>query len=495
MARPIRTVRVPRDASLPAANLTAPQATALIGGVNRLETLELDARRYLAVHADVDDAIDAMLADIPGASGGAAGVTLTFPYRPDGYAIAREHVITKPGVRLASPSAFGAIFYAQPGLTGAMFRFKDAGYVMRGPQIENVVIMMGTSSADAIVIHGAYDQASLRNVFIEGLNGSASGISIVPNMSNPNPDLQLSQTILAENCWVHGSGTGFTGNAWRLDRVQEATFIGCKGLGRSSTAGTAWRIDNSRSLAFYNCSAANADIGWHITSTVRETTAILLDQPLFEDVGEAIVATGNATYRVQRLAMTNPRVETGAGPSTLAYVTVADLDTGNLAFTVAATSTQIILRTRDMGQVTNNGTDSATIEAPNAVNNFLTFSPKVEVRGPGAALRWSVPGRTGRFEAFWNASSGANFGWVFRGNTGTADIDLHTVAPSLEAQSWHLLAGGASRETMRLENPSAADQAGMLLLVNIGGAVSVRRVEIGAANSGGTGYRVLRVTN
>lgn len=35
----------------------------------------------------------------------------------------------------------------------------------------------------------------------------------------------------------------------------------------------------------------------------------------------------------------------------------------------------------------------------------------------------------------------------------------------------------------------------MYLVVNAGGTVSLKQVEVGAANSGGTGYRSLRVTN
>lgn len=42
---------------------------------------------------------------------------------------------------------------------------------------------------------------------------------------------------------------------------------------------------------------------------------------------------------------------------------------------------------------------------------------------------------------------------------------------------------------------TAAGQTGVLLWVNIAGTPTLSRVEVGAADSGGVGYRVLRVPN
>jgi len=55
--------------------------------------------------------------------------------------------------------------------------------------------------------------------------------------------------------------------------------------------------------------------------------------------------------------------------------------------------------------------------------------------------------------------------------------------------------GGAIRDAMYLHDALAASDTVASLLVNIGGVYSVKRVVLGAADSAGTGFRSLRVTN
>lgn len=50
-------------------------------------------------------------------------------------------------------------------------------------------------------------------------------------------------------------------------------------------------------------------------------------------------------------------------------------------------------------------------------------------------------------------------------------------------------------KALQLDHPASADQAGMMVAVNRAGTVTLSQVTIGAADSGGAGYRALRVPN
>lgn len=55
--------------------------------------------------------------------------------------------------------------------------------------------------------------------------------------------------------------------------------------------------------------------------------------------------------------------------------------------------------------------------------------------------------------------------------------------------------GAALAEMLRVHNTAGSNESSMSLVTNNGGSVAVRRVVVGAADSGGTGFRTLRVAN
>jgi len=58
----------------------------------------------------------------------------------------------------------------------------------------------------------------------------------------------------------------------------------------------------------------------------------------------------------------------------------------------------------------------------------------------------------------------------------------------------HISVGGALVEALTIENPADGEVA-LLVRRNVGGVFSVQRVSMGVADSGGTGFRVLRIAN
>jgi len=401
----------------------------------------LDVKKYGAVGDGVADdtaALQAAVAAVPGISGSTAGIDIILPAGT--YKVSDTIDPNKPGVRIRGASGWGTRLVATASLTAGnpVLRLRDNAYINRGPQVADLQIDMTNSlGADGIEIVGAYDNASLRDILIYGLNGNSKGVSMIPN---PAASIKVGQSIYASNVQVVGKSGNFTGHAWHVIDMQEVIFTGCKGIGGAETGsgGTGWYIEGCLGLVLDGCSAAKAAVGFDIRSrTTRECGYITIDTPTLEGLVSAINIQGNASEKVKYVALRSPRPQVGAslsaGPSTLAHTVGCDLETRTLDFTIASTCAQTHVVTLDVSKITNNGIDTSIVEWANGNNGMITVHNGMRVHAGGQR----------RFDV---GSPGAN-------------------------------------------------QTAALVFMNAGGSPGMRWVEVGAADSGGAGYRMLRVLN
>jgi hypothetical protein len=305
---------------------------------------------------------------------------------------------------------------------------------VRGPSVRNLRISMNGSAANALTFEGAYDNTVIENVFVDGLTGTANGISFIPAAG---ASTSVSQTISAINCYVVGAA-GFTGRAWNLRYVQEMTLVSCKGKGGGEGSGTSFYLEDCRGIQFYGCSAAISLYGFDIATVSRPTVGVTIHAPTVEGCTNTLRALGTSTNTIANLSLTNPRKQLAstidAGPIGLTYVLTSQLETGTLTVNVNAGCSGVHLVTEDMTKVTDNGSRTSIIAWENA-------SAKLSLRA-----------QTG--------------------------ISLYTGA----------------NENAQIVN-AGSSQTALILAVNNGTTTALKRVEVGAADSGGTGYRMLRVVN
>jgi len=407
--------------------------TAVVAGKVDKGALVLNVKDYGAVGDGTTDdtaAIQAAIDAVPGTTS-LAGATILFPYGQ--YRVTSQITIAMPGVHLMASGGFTALILPDAAMTGVVFRFAIASTFVRGPRVTNLRISMNGSAAGALLFEGAYDNAILENVFVDGMTGTAAGIKFT-NAAGATTD--VSQTITATNCYVAGA-TGYTGKAWHLERVQEAVFTSCKGLGGGEGSGTSWYLRGCRGVAFYGCSAAVSAKGWDLDASVTAMVGITISSPTIEGVTNTITTTG--TQLISGLTLTNPRAQIAstiaAGPILLNYVSTSQLETKAILVTVASTCSQVHLLTEDVTKITDSGSYTSMILWQNA------------------AARMGL-----------------------RGSTGVS-----------------LFVGAV--ENARVVNAGSA-QTGLMLTANPTGAGAVlTTVLIGAVDSGGVGYRLLRVPN
>lgn len=407
--------------------------------ISRIDQQVLDVKKYGAVGDGVADdtaAIQAAVAAVPGLSGSTAGVEVFLPAGT--YRVSATIEASKPGVRIRGASGWGTRLVATASLTAGnpVIRFQDAPYVVRGPQVSDLQIDMTESAGNGIEMIGAYDNAHLKDILIHGLSGNSDGISILHRVSAEAVDVQ--QSLWAMNVQVVGKADAFTGRAWRISNLQEAVFIGCKGIGGAETVsgGTGWYVDGCLGIVFQGCSLARAAVGMTIVSRIdRECGFITIDTPTMEGLVNGLNIQGNATHKVSGVQLRNPRPQVGAGIApgqgggtiTADYATASMLETRNFPTTITATCTQVHVTTLDKSSVTQNGVESLLVELPNAVNGgslAVHGGMRIYTSATQEGVRVNTPNENFRtaMMVYLALPSGSGMRWVDVGDVDTAGV-------------------------------------------------------------------------
>lgn len=441
---------------------------------------------------DDTDAIQAAVDSLEGTQSFGGGAVL---FDHGKYLISRTILVSTPGTHLASAGGFSVNLTPSGNMVGPVVKFAIPNMLFRGPRVTNLRFYMHGSTADGIRFEGAYDNAMLENVYVDGLNGNSTGIAFVPS---PGATSIVSQTISATNCWASGVRTGnvFTGHAWHLEDVQEAVFVSCKGFGGGEVSGTAWYLKNTRGIQFYGCSAAFASIGFTLDSSGRSINGVTIDAPTLESLTNTITTTGSNP--IANITMRNPRSQVGetlpAGPILLNNVTQSMLETHSISVDIAASCTQVQIITDDNNKVTDAGSRSTIIQYQNFGKPYTVSTLAVESANTPYS-RLAVTGRTGYWQQQWSASSSLDSGLIGRYWDGAAWRNYHVIDAGATRHRFYAHNGTSSIESLGVSASPATNKSAVWLLTNDGTSTRLQQVEVGAVDSGGTGFRALRVPN
>lgn len=376
-------------------------------------------------------------------------------------------VITKPGVHLRGAGGFTSTIRVDPNLTGAVITYEVPDSICRGARMTDLRIYMRGAEATALRIVGGYDNCMFENLYIDQVGGAANGVEVLPPPAGSS--ISVSQTFAFVNVWVSGSRrpeTFHTGAAWYLDKLQEASFLACKGFGGSETSGTAWKIADSRGINFYGCSAAFADVGFSIESNTRSTQGVTIDGPTLEGLTKTLTTTG--TLNSAQVYFRGPRPQhsgvKSAGPILLEKLTQGTFETRSIQVVIGETCSQVQVLTDNRESVTDNGSASTVVQWANNVSK--TSLPSMDVTGESPILGFRVPGNAIKWEHAYDTEYGFSTRFQdFRGQYAALNLRSQ-ISPGESAAS---------------------------VLVNDGSGLVERRIRIGPPDSGGVGRRILTV--
>ncbi len=451
--------------SLGTSNLLAPSQNAVKSYVDNSKTFT-NVRDFGAVGDGVtDDTAAFQTAATYFGSGGVlatanGGVLLV----PKGlYKITGQTVFRQTGVRVIGEGqeATKIIVAANLG-AAAVFKFDQTrtDYSMVGVGVENLRINMAGFTGHGVQMLKPYDGVSLRNLFVDNVAGGYNGYRIEPDPGVPAD--AISQTLLLENCTaIHKDATA-TEPLFYISNLQEAVLTGCKAFGTYESKGKAacypFEFVDCRGVMLNGCSSAFASKhGVKITVSTRPSTGILIANHSFETIDGAVRADGVAGIGdVIDLSVINPRTEGGVANASGAFdlnrVIRSSIDAGSLTVNIDASSIANIVLSEDSAQVTNAGTATTILGAASQADTLYKIIA----------------------------------GGIRVSSAGIKHIETFNTAVQLYSS------GAIS---VQADYPFGASQVGALLAVNRAGTVALSRVEIGAADSGGTGFRMLRVAN
>lgn len=249
-------------------------------------------------------------------------------------AIATMVTFAKPGTRLiglntGTSNTTGCHFLATAnfGAGNSMFQWKATltSTTMEGIGAENFNVDMNNKTGHGITVYKAYNSASFQNIRVRNVADAYSAWRFT-YQSGASASERVSQGIIAQNLWGQHYADTSTAPTFLIARVQESTFINCKGWGGAglNEAGHwPWQVQDCRGVQFYGCSAAaSAKGGWNIISTLTESQNIGIIDPTFELCGlsptrAAYVRTGGpegtATYSAVTAYVVNDLVVDVAG--------------------------------------------------------------------------------------------------------------------------------------------------------------------------------------
>ena len=389
------------------------------------------------------------------------GGTLYFPKGL--YAISAGLLIQQTGVRLIGEGIESTkiLVTSNLGAAKAVFEFDqtNSAYSAVGVGIENLRINMQGYTGHGVWMKKPYDGVTIHDVYIDNVGDAYNGFRIEPDSGVSDV---VSQTVLMLNCiGIHKNNTA-TAPLFYCDSLQEAVFSGCKAFGTYEANGKAachpFEFIDCRGIVLEGCSAAFASKhGFHIQVVTRPSSGFLISNPTLETIDGAVKAEGLVSIgEVINLQIINPRVEgavaNASGAIDLDRVYRSTIYANGLTVVLDAACIRNIVYTEDYTEITDGGDATTVIGHANQADD----SYYINADG---------------FKVY---------------SAGTAQIESDVTFVKLYS---------SGSNTIQADYPFADTEVGVLTLVNRSSVVTQSRVTIGATDSGGTGFRVLRVPN
>jgi hypothetical protein len=385
------------------------------------------------------------------------------------YYLNAEIDFSEAGVRIVGDGIEATKVYcvANLGSGNALLKFDQSndGYSNVGCTVENLLIDMQGYTGHGVWWLKPYDGFNPTNISVYGVHDDYNAFRITKDPDNVAD--AISQTATLTNLiGAHSVSTTATASIFYCEDLQEATFINCKGFGAAQPVDNTETKADCHTFEFVDCrgitltgcsSAFSKQHGIRIRTATRPSAGIFIYGHTYETIDGCLRADGNAVVGDVSHVDHGPYRTEGAvnhtnGVFDLNRVLSSSFNVGSRSINIDADCQQILVFSRDRTAITNNGTRTTI------VGQDSDAAPGVELRGSRALL------------------SGGSGG----------QIDVQTGATDFKADG----------ETVaRTQYPWTASQAGLLVAVNRSGTVALSQVEIGAADSGGSGWRILRVAN
>ena len=361
------------------------------------------------------------------------------------YTITKPIHVNKSGIKIKGMGYKTRLKANDSFIGDSVILFKTGTSEMcKGNGVSDIFIDCNGVDADGITVHGAYDMSIWSNFEVRNVNRHRDCVKF---LNNPNATTHISQTIKLENIIaVHDSrnviqnqidAENAQGRCFTFTNVQEMTINNCKGFGLDvlKGCGVSFEFVGCRGITLINNSYCFNRVGVKIDSSTRKCNGVFISNSTIEELSEAfVIAVGE--LKSENLNIDNIRVQNSIKKIQLDNVNNSIINSGLCDVVITDSCSNITVFTMNYGLVTNNGTTCSVIGYSNDNNRGVKI-PNID---------------------FTN---------VYSDNS----------------------------RIFGLTSSPGVNSTGIIIYTNIDGTKSLKQVYVGAVDSGGSGYRVLRIPN
>ena len=361
------------------------------------------------------------------------------------YVITKPIFINKSGVKIKGLGYKTRLIADKTFVGDSVILFKtNTNEMCKGNGLSEIFIDCNGVNADGLTVYGAYDMSIWSNFEVRNVNRHRDCVKF---LSNAQSSTQISQTIKLENIIAMHDSINMTqeqintenaqGRCFTFENVQEMTINNCKGFGLDilKGCGISFEFKGCRGISLINNSYCFNRVGIKIDSTNRSCNGIFISNSTIEELTEMFIMT-SGSLKSENVNIDNIRVQNSIKKITLDHVNNSIINSGLCDVEITNTCSNITVFSMNYNLITNNGVRCSVVGYSNNINRGLKIS----------------------------------------------NIDFNDVYND-------------SLRIFNLNNSPGVNAVGVMVYVNTEGVKSLKQVYIGSENSGGEGYRVLRILN
>lgn len=410
--------------------------------------------------------------------------------------------IKQAGIRLIGNGQYATLIECIPGFVGEaaiLFEHSTVESVFTSSSVEEFSVDTKGVACHGILYNHLYDHTGAINIKVSGTAVDKQAYYVRPRVGKTDP---ISQSLYMRGCTFYKVAAGTTPTVI-LQTLQEFNLVQVKiwNSHNSVVQGSSYPLElqGCRSGILSQCSfLCTTAHGVNIIDNGRQTTAITIDTPLFENVtgGPVRAVSSNvATFPIANLQVRNPRYELPTGGEYFLNGCVRGyIESGarNVNIPAASVQNHIILDGLDKLVVSNSANTYEVL--PQVTSGDHTFGVRMKIE-TSISPRLSLKNRASADEY--------RMGWVYDGVTdngyqitklsGGISYPLYTQSADM---LHHYFYDFIARELLHLRAGAVAGECSMFTLYYDGSTHTTRRVKAGAINTGpGGAGRAIYVDN
>lgn len=411
------------------------------------------------------------------------------------YAISRPLVITNLGIDIVCVPYRTKITPTPNFVGNELIRFEqNEEDVYKGINLGGVYIDLNNETCNGITVINAYDQFVFKNVEVRDCNDD-----YVPfNFTHKNTGNIGGQTLLLENTIGEHFSNNPTKPVYYFEKYHEVNLIGAKAFANKANStpingtlrvGDCFYFKDCRGITMTGCSSAFGDNAVVFEAVGRTIQGLTIVGQTNEEITGRALKTVNTNQSISQITVLPIRSQSGSGTFLLDNVTQSTIYSLNAVVDVINGSSQNTIFTTDYTKVNNTGRGNSIVGMANYNDPGFKVNNSMLVYNDSTPF-FMMKADTKLSRLVHNASSLVDNGISIDKRNGSKWQKLISMLDN-EIKFFDI----DNVEMANFRSNPANGYAGMVLLYRADSVTKFQQVQVGAVDSGGTGYRVLRVPN